>query len=510
MNKKFLFFKMIIFLILFFSLQVFSQDKIEITGEIINYYSVNLDNDYNDELVIIYKDIFDNSIHLGIYKYENGLKNIYDLKIENKYFYFFLANIESKSFKNIVLVSKNEYDYISQKKFEIRKLFNYSSIYAYPYEYSFPLIQEAFDINNDGFSEFIVKSANSIKIYTKTGPINNLNYSPKAIYNFKLSVGGFSTVDTILIIIPIVKVEDINNDHFKDLILIFRDKVIYYLGNNSSSFFNLTKPGIIDLNPYLEVRSGYSPFNKHIQIKDFNGDNYQDIILFKFNMATALSGDKQGTSVLIFSGTRDGFSKKPDHNIFLNNISGIESKFFFIDINKDKKLDLINIGSKIFSSSFIFTLTVKRSFKGDISIFTQTDNFQLASKPIIQLSKNVSLDTKSTLDSTQLNFKSYSILDLSLLFTDILSTLKYDLNKDGIKDIIIYNFDGTFSFYLSNINSPTIFNKNPDKIISFGNELNNIFYLNGPYNIIMNINNKNLMIVINKNDGKLYYKFLNF
>lgn len=502
----------IFFLLPFFSIKIFSQEinNIEITGEIINYYSVNLDNDNNDELIIIYKDIFDRSIHLSIFKYKSAMVNIFDLNIGKKYNYFFLANIESKSFKNIVLVSKNGYDYISYKNFQIKKLFKNNSIYAYNYEYSFPLIQEAFDIDNDGFSEFIIKSGDTLKIFSKNRFVKKIVYDSKAVYNFKLTVGGFSTIDTILIMIPVIKIEDINNDGLKDLILIFRDKIIYYFGIPDNNFFDTSKKHIVDLTPYLELRSGYSPFNKHILIKDYNGDDFPDIILFKFNMATALSSNKQGTGVLIFNGNKNGFSNKPEHTIFLKNISGIESKFFFIDINKDKKLDLINIGSKVFSSSFVFALTIKRSFKGDISIFIQSDNYQFSSSPIMQISKNVSLDLKSTQDSSQIGFNSYSILDLSLLFTDILSTLKYDLNNDGIKDVIIYNFDGTFSFYLSNINSVTVFRKNPDKIISFGKNLENIFYLNGPYNLIMNINSKYMIVVINKNEGKIFYKFLNF
>jgi len=138
-----------------------------------------------------------------------------------------------------------------------------------------------------------------------------------------------------------------------------------------------------------------------------------------------------------------------------------------------------------------------------ISLFPQiADAF--AKSPIIEIEKNISLDNPNLLESNQLTFDSYSTLDLEALISQIIFNNEKDLNKDGINDFVVYNFDGTFSIYLSNIQNPSIYSKKEDKIITVSMEFLNIFYLSGPYSVILNNGNMFYLLNILKKTGKIY------
>jgi hypothetical protein len=151
---------------------------------------------------------------------------------------------------------------------------------------------------------------------------------------------------------------------------------------------------------------------------------------------------------------------------------------------------------------------MKRALPIQISLYPQiADSF--AKSPIIEIEKNISLDNPNLLESNQLTFDSYSTLDLEALISQIIFNNEKDLNKDGINDFVVYNFDGTFSIYLSNMKNPSIYSKKEDKIVTVSLEFLNIFYLSGPYSIILNNGNMFYLVNVLKKTGKIYLTPIN-
>lgn len=506
-----LFILIIIFLIYFIieNLIIFAQQNesksLSVGGKIISYYKCNLNEDIDDEFIIIYKNIFKKKIFLAIYKFQgNNFIKIFDEQVEDFYFCFSLARFESKNYYNLIFLGKNSILYLNLKENKIIKLFDIDHIYRFNFEDQFPYISINNDIENDGKDEFFIFDESGLLIYKEKQLIQKVPIDIKSFYDYSLSFGGFNVIHTITIILPDINFIDLNNDGYLDFVLVFQDYVISYLWNDKNKKF--IKSQELNLKNYVTIRAGYSPINKYIIIDDFNGDKFNDIIVLNFSMAAVFNVDKLGTILYIFYGNNDGLWKEqPDKKIHLNEISGIESYFIFYDINKDGVKDLINIGTKLFSSNFILNLTVKRSFLIGINIYLIDKDGNINNNPLYNLSKNISLDSETTQDSTQIDFSSYSSLNLQSFFNSIFTKFDCDLNNDGINDLLIYNFDGTYSIFYSNSKNPNIYNKKEDKIIFISNELKKIYYLAGPYTEIIISNNKYYLIVINKSSGKLFY-----
>ncbi|MCX8058223.1 MAG: VCBS repeat-containing protein [Spirochaetes bacterium] len=510
--SRILFIRIVLIILVIFSLSFgelilcFGQNEaksISIGGKIIEYFKKNIDEDKDEEFIIIYKNLFKKKIYFSIYKYQgNNLFKIFDEEVEDIYYCFSFSKIESSQFFNIVFLSKNSLFYLSKDK-KIIKLFDINHIYKFNFDDRFPYLNISYDIDNDEKDEFFIFDESGINIYKDKNLIQKINIDLRAFYDYSLSFGGFNVIHSITILIPDIFFNDFNNDGFGDFVLIFQDKLISYIYYDKGKRF--LKNQDLNLKNYVTIRSGYSPINKYIILDDFNGDKTIDVIVMNFSMAAVFNTDKLGTIVYIFYGNNDGnWKEQPDKKIYLNEMSGIESFFLFYDVNKDGVKDLINIGTKLFSSNFILSLTVKRSFLISINIYSVSKEGDINLSPLYSLSRNISLDSETTQDSSQIDFSSYAIINLTDFFNSIFGKFNTDINNDGIIDLLVYNFDGSYSIFYSSLKNPNIFNKKEDNIIFVSNDLKKIYYLAGPYSEFLFAKNKNVLLIINKALGKIY------
>ncbi len=505
MNKSM---KLIIILVILLGLVFLGSTSV--SGRIMDYLNINLDNDANDEIVLIYKNMYDKSIHLSIKDFINGkYKTTYDLKMDSNYSYYSLAKINNKNYYTILLFNNNRIDYITYNNTgsSLKKSYmNHSSLLARKYKENFPRISDnIIDIDQDGIDEILLFEKNGIHIYKNTKLLQSLSYDMEAMYNYKLAVGGYNVTNTIMLVFPSIISKDLNNDGSNDLIFIYRDSIQYYLYNSKSNKFG--KKRQIDLSKYIELRAGYSPFNKHIQFKDFDGNGTYDILIMNFNMATVLNTDKQGVLCYLFKGNRDGtFNQSPSKQMYIEDYSGLESVFIFKDMNNDGRLDLVNIGTKLFSSSFIFSLTVKRSINVEVNIHLQKIDNSFNDKSSLDIKNNISLDNNNIRNSHQTSFDSWSTMDFSKVLKEVIANLDYDINDDDKDDIIIYNFDGSYSLYLSNLKTRFSYSNKPDRKVMVSSKLREIYYQSGPYVMVVNTNEGKKLISIDISNGKLYYK----
>jgi len=510
--KSFLIFFLIFILFLFYNLfLIFAQvetKNISVGGKIINYYKINLNEDLNEEIVIIYKNLFKKKIYFSIYSYENdNLIKLFDQQVEDFYYSFSFAKIESQKYFNIVFLGSKSLFYLILGENKILKLFDLDHIYKYNFEDQFPLINLSNDFDNDGEDEFFIFDDDFLNIYRKKEIVQKIKINLKSLYDYSLNFGGFNVVHSIFILLPDIIFVNLNNDKYTDFVLIYQKKIVsYYYDEKEKKFLILQD---LNLSNYITIRAGYSPINKYIFLDDFNGDKLVDLIVLNFSFASIFNTDKLGTEINLFYGSSKGqWKEQPDKKIYLNEISGIESYFIFSDINSDGLKDFINIGTKIFSSNFIVGLTVKRSFLVSINAYLGKKDGNFDMNPVYNLNKNLSLDSETTQDSTQIDFSSYGSINLADFFNSIFGYFEKDLNKDNILDLIVYNFDGTYSIYYSDKKNPNIYNKKENQTVYLQGELKKIFYLAGPYILILDINNDYLLLVINKSAGKIYFKKL--
>lgn len=520
MNKKWkaillIFLLFFLFLFLFIDIGYSQKTKTESSnistnGEIIRYLKSNLYGEKTEEIVTIYKNIISKKLNLAIFSFENlKVKKLIDIELDPSYLFFSLARLDI-NYSYILLFSENSISILNiyEDSYKIEKFLSLKK-FAFGYHFSndFPYIQSAYDINNDRIDELFILTTNSIEIYEGKQLIQSYPYQLQAYYNYKSSFGGISASQNILMIFPDLLLEDINNDGYKDLILKYRTKIEYSFFDKDSKQFSKTRT--LDLSKYVSVRSGYSFFNEHIKILNFDKDKYPDILIFNFNMASVFNSDKTGILTYLFKGDKDGFKSSPSNQFYIEELSGIESKIALTDFNKDGLIDLVNIGSKLFSTNFLLSLSMRRSIPIFISFYPQI-NDSFSKSPIVQIEKSVSLDNQNVLDSSQLSFDFYSTFDLASIISEIVVNYETDFNSDSITDYVVYNFDGTFSIFLSNISNQTIFQKNENKNIFVSNEFLSIYYLSGPYTLIIKDNQNFYLINIIKKSGKIFFTPIKF
>ncbi|MCR4421706.1 MAG: hypothetical protein GYA61_08755 [Spirochaetales bacterium] len=520
MNKKlkptlniFLFLFLIIFLIISTS---FSQDNknlsksLSTNGEIIRYLKTNLYGGLTDEILTIYKNIISKKTSFAIFSLEKAkIQKIFDIELDPTFLFFSIAKIEN-NLSSILLFTDNSVSSInlSESGYKIEKILNLKKVaFGYHFTNDFPYIQTAYDINGDDIDELFILTTNSIEIYSNKQLMQSYPYQVQAYYNYKSSFGGISSSQNILMIFPDILLEDINNDGYKDLILKYRTKVEYSFFDAGSNQY--AKGKNLDLSKYVSVRSGYSFFNEHIKILYFDKDRYPDILIFNFNMASVFNSDKTGILTYLFKGNKDGWTSSPSNQFFIEDLSGLESKIVLNDFNKDGLVDLVNIGSKLFSSNFLLSLSMKRSIPIYLSFYPQI-NDSFAKSPILQIEKAISLDNQNVLDSSQLSFDFYSTFDLASIISEVIVNYDTDFNSDSIIDYVVYNFDGTFSLFLSNLSNQTIFQKKENANIFVSNEFLTVYYLSGPYTLIVKDDSSFYLVNIIKRQGKIYFTPLKF
>lgn len=507
----------LVFIFLFLFLSPFDIEGLQnkspsfsLNGEIFRYIDKDIYGQNSPELICAYKNIFTKKIHIAILSFEKGvIEKIFDIPIGEQYYFFTIGAFESSDYNSILLFRESSIDIVRLKNgsYSIENYLNTKrNAFAYSFSSDFPYIKMSDDINKDGMEELFLVSSNQIDIYSQTKLIQTIPYSFQAFYDYKSSFGGFSSSQNIFLVFPDLIFKDINGDGFDDFILQYRTKIVYSIFNSKKNSFEIQNT--LDLSKFVSIRSGYSFFNSYLLIFNFDNDKYPDILTLNFNMASVVNTDKTGILCYLFKGDGRGWQASPSNQFFIESLSGIESKLFFNDFNKDGKTDLISVGSKLFASNFFLSLSMKRALPIQISLYPQiADSF--AKSPIIEIEKNISLDNPNLLESNQLTFDSYSTLDLEALISQIIFNNEKDLNKDGINDFVVYNFDGTFSIYLSNMKNPSIYSKKEDKIVTVSLEFLNIFYLSGPYSIILNNGNMFYLVNVLKKTGKIYLTPIN-
>lgn len=510
-NNRFLLYLILIILIFAFIYFAFSQTNKNQTssfttnGEIIRYSKANIYGESVEEIICIYRNVISKNLGIAVFSLEkNKVQKLIDVEIDPSYIFYSIVKLDNK-YSSIILFDDNSASIVKilESGYKIEKYLNLKRLaFGYRFSNDFPFIKVGYDFNNDGLDEIFLLTTSNIEIFENGKSVQNYPYQIQAYYNYKSSFGGISGSQNILMIFPDLILEDINNDGYKDLILKYRTKIEYSFYDFNSKQF--TKGKILDLSKYISVRSGYSFFNEHIKIINFNKDNFPDILIFNFNMASVFNADKTGILCYLFKGNKEGWTSSPSNQFFIEDLSGLESKIVFTDFNKDGNIDLVNIGSKLFSSNFLLSLSMKRSIPIYISFYPQI-NDSFSKTPILQIEKGISLDNQNVLDSSQLSFDFYSTLDLAAIISEIVVNYDTDFNSDSIIDYVVYNFDGSFSIFLSNSTSSTIFQKKENFIIPVSNEFLTVYYLSGPYTLIIKESSQFYLINIIKRQGKLFF-----
>ena len=284
------------------------------------------------------------------------------------------------------------------------------------------------DFNNDGKQDFVVVSTVIDRITLHTANSNG-TFSTNLLYQKQTGdtfVGKY-----------FIKVADLNNDGFNDLITDAQMGILVLINNGNNTFnqLNLTDP--------------YISFTKDISLTDYNGDGKIDI-LYSSYLSNAWNNQ-----IKVY--TNQGNNNFLQSTISIYNQSTYNMKPIFVDYDNDGITDVITksyqndiLFYKINNGSANYTKILNNSSLVDSNfnriIVTDLDNNNI--KDIITYSDGVS-NTGSTVYFNVVN----GVPSANTTFLDSDYITIFDYNNDGKNDI-----------YINDNNSTRILSKNGNSL----------------------------------------------
>lgn len=285
------------------------------------------------------------------------------------------------------------------------------------------------DFNNDGKQDFVVVSTviDRITLHTDNG---NGTFSTSLLYQ-KQAGDTFEGK-------YFIKVADLNNDGFNDLITDAKMGILVLINNGNNTFYqlNLTDP--------------YISFTKEISLTDYNGDGKIDI-LYSSYLSNAWNNQikvytNQGNSVFLQSA------------ISIYNQSTYNIKPVFVDYDNDGITDIIT-----------------KSYQNDILLYKISINGSANYTKILNNSSLVDSNFNRIIVTDLDNNNIKDILTYSDGVSNINSTVYFDVvngvpssNTSFLDSHYIttfdYNNDGKNDIYINDNNSSRILSKNGNSL----------------------------------------------
>jgi|GEM_PF-3280496 len=366
--------------LILFSIFNFSFD---LEFETRSIFSHDLDGDGKKEIILLHPDK-----RISIFSfYENNFKQIlkgFQFKdgvlIDFGNFYK-----ELKGDEIIILNSgKIEIFKFENNNLNLIKSFNFEKSSIYPENNFLRKGNILYDVYGDGTKKILFFYPEKGIIIDENGKTDTIKiimekdistFEDKSIYEISKQY----SLKTIYIS-PFVFFKDINGDNKNDLVEYSKDSLFIFFHKNGK--FSNFKDIAIDLS-FLKSENKLSPIPPRIFLEDINYDGKADILLSK---STGIF--IEGKSIIYLFLNKDGnFKNSPDQVLIFE---GFTPELRILDLNKDKKLDIVtNITG--FNIWVIIKSLILKKLENVYGFYFFKDN-QFTKTPVYEFKLNISFD----------------------------------------------------------------------------------------------------------------------
>lgn len=371
----------IIILLFFFNLTIFSQTEIWKVSKSKDYFRItaciieDIDNDMIDEIIISYYG--NNNKFVDVYKMNNGdLILIDNVKVPYYTVFFDVGDLDNNGKYDILFLSSDGLYYreISSAVKNFIQIKSVKSEIVVPQPELLSDVNMIIDLNGDGINELIIENIRTIEIY-ETKYFKQLSIIDlETILEYALIPGQFYP-HLIFYTLPIILIEDLNNDNKKEIITKFPESIKIFSQSALSDWKESNSFYIGSDNIYF-LSNAYLKFAFPV-ISDIDNDKIKEIIVSSANLnMPKLKFEAIGDVYFL---TKNNFKLNKNKKIIVKGIPLNLPKFYNISNNKYKDFIIPAIPFNLIS---IFgLLSGSGSIKVPFVQYIQNDNNFNINKP---------------------------------------------------------------------------------------------------------------------------------
>ncbi len=366
--------KPIIIIILFINLTLFTQSETWKISKSKDYFRItdciieDIDYDKIDEIIISYYG--NDNKYVDVYKINNGELNLIDnIKVPYYTVFFDTGDLDNNGKYDILFLSSDGLYYreIPSNNKNLTQIKSVKSEIVVPQPELLSDVNMIIDLDGDGINELIIENIRTIEIY-ETKYFKQLSIIDlETILEYALIPGQFYP-HLIFYTLPIILIEDLNNDNKKEIITKFPSTINVFSQNNLSDWKESNSFFIGDDNIYF-LSNAYLKFAFPV-ISDINNDKINEIIVSSANLNMPKLKFEAIGDVYFLS--KNNFKLNKNKKIIVKGIPLNLPKFY--NISNDKYKDFIIPAIPFNLISIFGLLSGSGSVKVPFLHFTQNDN----------------------------------------------------------------------------------------------------------------------------------------
>ena len=291
----------------------------------------DIDNDKIDEIIISYYEY--EGKFVDIYKVKNGNLNLIDnIKVPYYTVFFDIGDIDNNGKIDILFLASDGIYY--REIPSNNKLIHIESVKSeivVPQPELLTDVNMIIDLNGDGKNELIIENIRKIEIYETKKFTLLASIDLETILEYALIPGQFYP-HLIFYTLPIILIEDLNNDNKKEIITKFPTAIYIFSQNNLNSWKMSNKFYIGSDNIYF-LSNAYLKFAFPV-IADIDNDKINEIVVSSANLnMPKLKFEAIGD---VYYLTKNNFKLNKNKKIIVKGIPLNLPKFYNISNNKYK------------------------------------------------------------------------------------------------------------------------------------------------------------------------------
>ena len=242
----------------------------------------DIDNDKIDEIIISYYEY--SGKYVDIYKVENGnLRLIDNIKVPFLTVFFDIGDLDNNNKTDIIFLASNGlfYKEIASKKKELTFINSVKSEIVVPQPELLTDVNMIIDLNGDGINELIIENIRKIEIFETKYFTQLAAIDLETILEYALIPGQFYP-HLIFYTLPIILIEDLNNDNKKEIITKFPE-AIYIFSQDSLYNWRISNKFFIGSDNIYFLSNAYLKFAFPV-IADINNDKINEIVVSSANL----------------------------------------------------------------------------------------------------------------------------------------------------------------------------------------------------------------------------------